>query len=196
MAHGAVGVVQLPSHDTLVRRPVAAVLAPAGGQAGGAQMIGVHIVYHTFLPHGNSLAVGVVVLLDVRDECLHFGAGRVAHVVAGGEVEGVGVAGLAVVRVVFSPTFGREHLPGSLILPHFQEARARVYAGAAIIGAPGDVHVAALHQRCEGEGGRRGIVNDAKVHAALAAYGVLQGDGVGAAGGVKKAGRSLTIPAL
>jgi hypothetical protein len=142
-------------------------------------------VYHTFLLHGNSLAVGVVVLCDVRDDGLHFEAGRVAHVVAGGETEGVGVAGLAVVGGVFSPTFRRERLPVSIVLPHLQKAGARIHAGTAISGAPGDVHVAALHHRFEGEGGRRGVANHAKVHAALAAYAVLQGHAVGAAGRVR-----------
>jgi hypothetical protein len=125
--------------------------------------------------------IGVIVLCDVRDDGLHFQDVGVAHVVAGGEVEGVGVAGLAVVGGVFSLTFRRERLPGLLVLPHLQEAGAGIYAGAAIFNIPGDEHVA-LHHRFEGEGGRRGVANHAKVHTALAAYAILQGHGVGATG--------------
>lgn len=125
------------------------------------------VVYHIIVPHGNSLAVGVIVLLDVGDDGLHFEDVRVAHVIAGGQAEGVGVAGLAGVGVV-SRTGRGERLPGSLILPHLQEAGAHVQAGAAIRGTPGDEHVA-LHQRREGEGegGRRGIANHGKAHAAF-----------------------------
>jgi hypothetical protein len=57
---------------------------------------------------------------------------------------------------VVSPTFRREGLPGPLILPHLQEAGAGVYAGIRVGGAPSDVHFA-LHQCCQGEGGRRGV---------------------------------------
>lgn len=105
------------------------------------------------------------------------------------------MAGLDVVGVV-SGTRRGERLPGSLILPHLQEAGAHVQAGAAIRGAPGDERVAALHHRCQGEGGRRGIVNHGKAHAALMPQPIPHGDSVGAAGGAKKAGRSSTLPAL
>lgn len=113
-------------------------------------------------------SVGKVPWLQ-RGVLLRFEAVLVGDVVAGGEAEGVGVAGPAFVGVV-SSTFRREHLPCPLILLHFQAAGAGLYAGAAIIGAPGDVHVGAVHQRGQGEGGRLGATGGAKEKPPKAIY--------------------------